>query len=248
MSAPLPTPDAVPPYITLPLLRPDHNPPPPTSEKAKALRGELFHAFVPDLVRERARCGAACDRFNAQRVERRRKQVQLIRDILQDPTPLPTPLPAPEEDDAQFSQDPWIEPPFRADYGTNVHFGANVFVNFNSVIIDSAAVHIGSRTLVGPNVYFYTGFHPLDPKQRNGTVGPEGGREIVVEEDCWLGGNVTILGGVRIGRGATVGAGSVVTKDVPPFAVVVGNPARVIRTLENTLDGKGEREGKAEDP
>ncbi|EEB87789.1 hypothetical protein MPER_14718, partial [Moniliophthora perniciosa FA553] len=80
------------------------------------------------------------------------------------------------------------------------------------------------------------GTHPLDPAIRNGTAGPESGKEIHIGEDCWIGGNVTILPGVTIGRGATVGAGSVVTKDVPAFHVVAGNPARVIRRVQTTMD------------
>lgn len=76
---------------------------------------------------------------------------------------------------------------------------------------------IGARTLLGPNVSLYAGTHPLDPEVRNGTKGPEGGKEIHIEEDCWLGGNVTVLSGVRIGKGSTVGAGSVVTKVDPAY-------------------------------
>jgi acetyltransferase-like isoleucine patch superfamily enzyme len=116
------------------------------------------------------------------------------------------------EDDELFSSDPWVEPPVHIDYGTNVRLGENVYLNFNSVILDTCLVTIGSRTLVGPNVSFYSGTHPLDPEVRNGTQGPELGREIHIGEDCWIGGNVVILPGVTVGRGSTVGAGSVVTK------------------------------------
>ena len=129
-----------------------------------------------------------------------------------DKTPLPPPLPSAEQDAAQFDEEPWIEAPIRVDYGTNVRLGANVFVNFNCTIIDTCLVTIGSRTLIGPNVSFFSGTHPLDPELRNGTKGPELGRQIHVEEDCWIGGNVVVLPGVRIGRGVTIGAGSVVTK------------------------------------
>lgn len=86
--------------------------------------------------------------------------------------------------------------------------------------------------MVGPNCCFYSGTHPLDPSVRNGTRGPETGKPIHIGSDCWFGGNVIVLPGVNIGNGATVGAGSVVTKDVPPFTVVAGNPARVIKTIE----------------
>ena len=105
-----------------------------------------------------------------------------------------------------------MEPPIRIDYGTNVELGENVFINFNATILDTCRVSIGARTLLASNVSLFSGTHPLDPEVRNGTKGPETGKEIVIEEDCWLGGNVTVLPGVRIGRGSTVGAGSVVTK------------------------------------
>jgi acetyltransferase-like isoleucine patch superfamily enzyme len=122
------------------------------------------------------------------------------------------------------------------DYGYNVRLGKNVFINFNSVFLDTCLTTIGDRTLVGPNVSFYSGTHPLDPVVRQGTRGPELGKEIHVEQDCWIGGNVVILPGVTIGRGSVVGAGSVVTKSVPAFTVVAGNPARVIRKIDTAMD------------
>jgi acetyltransferase-like isoleucine patch superfamily enzyme len=117
-----------------------------------------------------------------------------------------------EEDEELFAEDPWVEPPIRIDYGTNIELGQNVFINFNATILDTCKVAIGARTLLASNVSLFSGTHPLDPEVRNGTKGPETGAEIHIEEDCWLGGNVTVLPGVRIGKGSTVGAGSVVTK------------------------------------
>ncbi|KAI9675406.1 MAG: hypothetical protein M1817_001310 [Caeruleum heppii] len=205
-----------------------------SSEKDKMLRGELYHAFSPDLVRDRARCTQACNRFNNAGEVSRRRLVELWRDITQDTTPLPPPVDDPAADDALFQDYPWVEPPFHADYGTNIFLGQNVYMNFNCIILDTCAVRIGSRTLIAPNASFFPGTHPLDPYLRNGTQGPELGKEIEVGEDCWIGGNVIILPGVKIGDGATVGAGSVVTKDVPAFHVVAGNPARIIRKIEVT--------------
>jgi len=118
------------------------------------------------------------------------------------------------------------------DYGYNVKLGSGVYVNSGSTWIDTCPITIGARTMMGPNVSFFSGTHPLDPFVRNGTRGPELGKPIVVGEDCWLGGNCIILAGVTIGRGVTVGAGSVVTKDVPDFVVVVGNPARILKKIE----------------
>ena len=132
--------------------------------------------------------------------------------IVDDQRPLPLQVGDPAVEEALFLADPWIEGPIRIDYGFNVKLGAGVFINFNCVIIDTCLVTIGARTLLGPNVSIYSGTHPLDPALRNGTEGPELGKEVHVGDDCWIGGNVVILPGVRIGRGATIGAGSVVTK------------------------------------
>jgi acetyltransferase-like isoleucine patch superfamily enzyme len=156
--------------------------------------------------------------------------------VVEDKTPLPPPASTLAEDDKQFDNDPWIEPPVQIDYGYNVVLGANVFINFNSVFANTCPVTIGSRTLIGPNCSFYSGCHPLDPALRNGTQGPELGKPITIGEDCWLGGNVIILPGVTIGRGCTVGAASVVTKDVPDFYIVAGNPARLLRKVETSMD------------
>lgn len=132
--------------------------------------------------------------------------------ITGDKTPLPPPASTPSADEQLFAEEAWVEAPIHIDYGTNVKLGKNVFINFNCTIVDTCLVTIGARTLFAPNVSLYSGTHPLDPDVRNGTKGPEMGGEIHIEEDCWLGGNCIILPGVRVGRGSTVGAGSVVTK------------------------------------
>ncbi|KAL1591850.1 hypothetical protein SLS59_010028 [Nothophoma quercina] len=207
-----------------------------SENKQRMARGELYTAFTPELIAERARCKHACTRYtNAGEVSRRRL-TELFRDIIQDTTPLPPQAATPEEDDALFEDDPWIEPPLAMDYGYNVRLGKNVFINFNSVFLDTCLTTIGDRTLVGPNVSFYSGTHPLDPVIRQGTRGPETGKEIHVGQDCWIGGNAIILPGVTIGRGSVVGAGSVVTKNVPDFTVVAGNPARIVRKIETQMD------------
>ncbi|EQL35892.1 hypothetical protein RJZ56_003779 [Blastomyces dermatitidis] len=205
------------------------------TEKEKMLRGELYHAFTPELIAARAKCKWACKRFNDSEDVTRRRQVELWRDIIDDHTPLPPPAADPAADEALFENEPWIEAPIRVDYGFNVKVGAGVFINFNCVILDTCLVTIGARALLGPNVSIYSGTHPLDPALRNGTKGPELGKEVHIGEDCWIGGNVDILPGVTIGKGATIGAGSVVTKDVPAFHVAAGNPARIIRRIETSM-------------
>ncbi|KAK7050961.1 hypothetical protein VNI00_005073 [Paramarasmius palmivorus] len=204
--------------------------------RRRMLAGELYYAFTPDLIAGRSRCRSACKEFNEAGDVSRRKMVELWRNILDDKTPLPPPAATPEEDEKLFQDEPWIERPFTADYGTNVRVAKNVFINFNCIILDTCLVTIGSRTLFGPNVTLYSATHPIDPAIRNGLTGPEMGKEIHIGEDCWIGGNVTILPGVKIGRGATIGAGSVVTKDVPAFHVAAGNPARIIKKIETMMD------------
>ncbi|PGH23653.1 hypothetical protein AJ80_02259 [Polytolypa hystricis UAMH7299] len=215
----------------------------PSTEREKMLRGELYYAFKPELIEARARCKYACDRFNNAGEVSRRRQVELWRDIIDDRRPLPPPAATPEEELANFSDDPWIEGPLRIDYGTNVTVGPGVFINFNCIILDTCRVTIGANTLLGPNVSIFSATHPLDPAVRNGLRGPELGKEVHIGEDCWFGGNVTICPGVRIGRGVTIGAGSVVTKDVPAFHVAAGNPAKVIRRIETTMTETTEQEG-----
>lgn len=135
-----------------------------------------------------------------------------MQSIQLDDTPLPPEKADQAEDAAQFEHDPWITPPVRMDYGYNVKCGKNVYFNFGCTFIDGQTITFGSRTLVGPNASFYTGSHPLDPKVRDGTNGPEYSKEIHIGEDCWIGGNVIILPGITVGDGAIIGAGSVVTK------------------------------------
>ncbi|KAK3676163.1 hypothetical protein LTR78_003913 [Recurvomyces mirabilis] len=214
----------------------------PVSEnKARALRGELYYAFTPELTKERTNCHRHIVEFNNAGEISRREKTTIWRNIVQDETPLPPQAATEDDDDALFAEEPWVEPPFHADYGYNIKLGQNVFLNFNTTIIDTCLVTIGARTLFGPNVSLYTGSHPLDGDLRNGTKGPESGGEIHIEEDCWIGGNAILLPGVRIGRGSTVGAGSVVTKDVGPYTVVVGNPARKLRDVPR---GKYDAEAK----
>lgn len=144
----------------------------------------------------------------------------------------------PYNPEASEDAQPWIEPPFRCDYGYNISLGPNSFVNFGCTILDTCKVTIGARTLVGPNVSFYAATHPLEAEVRRGTEGPEAGKEITVGEDCWIGGMATILPGVKLGRGVVVAAAAVVTKDVEDFCVVAGNPARVIKRLKGSEEGR----------
>ncbi|KAK6207602.1 galactoside O-acetyltransferase [Colletotrichum tabaci] len=200
--------------------------------RARMAAGELYYAFTPDLNADRRRCSAACERFNrASGDVSRRALALLVKDILKDDRALPDPAPTPHEDEKSLADEPWIDGPVKMDYGYNVKLGKNVYINFNSVWIDTCTIEVGDRTLIGPNCSFYSAAHPLDPVLRNGTAGPEYGKPIKIGADCWFGGNCIVLPGVTIGQGVTIGAGSVVTKDVPDFVAIAGNPARVIKDV-----------------
>lgn len=120
-----------------------------------------------------------------------------------------------------------IEPPFFCDYGFQIFFGDDVFVNFNCIILDCARVDIGDGCRLGPNVQIYTATHPLEPRARK--EGKEFAAPVKIGKNVWIGGGAIILPGVSIGDNATIGAGAVVTKDIPALSVAVGNPARVRR-------------------
>jgi acetyltransferase-like isoleucine patch superfamily enzyme len=126
---------------------------------------------------------------------------------------LPPQLPDPKDDEAQFDEtDPYVDGPISIDHGLNFKIGKGSFLNFNALILDTCLITIGENVLFGPNVSLYGAIHPIDPAERRGLKGPEAGKEIHIEDDVWVGAGVTILGGVRVGRGSTIGACSVVTK------------------------------------
>ena len=122
-----------------------------------------------------------------------------------------------------------VRPPFHCDYGSHIRIGARVFANCGLVALDVAPITIGDDVQIGPNVQLLTPTHPLDPELRRAKW--EAAEPIVIEPNAWLGGGVIVLPGVSVGENAVVGAGAVVTKDVPTNVVVAGNPARVIRAL-----------------
>ncbi|OOO10953.1 Maltose/galactoside acetyltransferase [Aspergillus oryzae] len=210
-----------------------------SKEWQKMLNGELYWAWDEDLQANRERCKLACQRFNEAGQVSRRRRVELWRDIIGDARPLPPPLIDTKADEDQFKDtDPFVDPPISIDHGLNFKVGKGTFLNFNLLVLDTCLVTIGERVLFGPNVSIYGATHPMDPAVRRGLEGPEAGKEVHVEDDVWIGGSVIILAGVRIGRGSTVGAGSVVTRDVPPFHFAAGNPARVIKKIETSMDSE----------
>jgi maltose O-acetyltransferase len=174
------------------------------SERDKMLSGELYRPSDPRIQADLAATARWLARYNVS---------------------LPAERPALlQERLGSVGQGAEIRPPFFCDYGFNIRLGAGAFLNFNCVILDVVEVTIGDGTQIGPAVQIYAADHPRDPAQRRS--GLELGRPVHVGRNVWIGGGAIILPGVTIADDAVVGAGSVVTKDVPPGVTVRGNPAR----------------------
>lgn len=123
-----------------------------------------------------------------------------------------------------------IQPPLRADYGQYIHIGADTFINYDCILLDVAEIRIGAKCQIAPRVSILTATHPVAPGPR--ADGWESGEPITIGDNVWLGAGVIVLPGVTIGDNAVIGAGAVVTKDIPANVVAVGNPCRVLRTVE----------------
>jgi len=183
------------------------------TEKEKMLAGELYDALDKELADDRMRTRLLVKELN----DTREDEVELRNRILRDLLP-------------KASHGLWLQPPFYCDYGYNIIIGEKVFFNFNCVVLDVTYVNIGSRTLFGPNVQIYTATHPMDHVQR--ASGVEFAKPIRIGEDVWVGGSAVICPGVTIGDRSVIGAGSVVTKHIPPDVFAAGNPCRVIRSIK----------------
>lgn len=176
------------------------------------LAGELYNALDPHLSEERRRARLLLKQLNDSCDDQTEERTQILRNLL-----------------PGAGEGLWLEPPFYCDYGSNIVTGEKVFFNFNCVVLDVALVTIGSRTLFGPNVQIYAATHPVDFEER--ARGLEYGRAITIGSDVWVGGGVVICPGVTIGDRTVIGAGSVVTRNIPAGVVAAGNPCRVIRSL-----------------
>lgn len=122
-----------------------------------------------------------------------------------------------------------IEPSFRCDYGFNIHLHGFALINYNCVFLDTSPIHIGKNVFIAPGVCLACAGHAILPKQRAEAIGTSA--PIIIEDDVWIGANVTIIGGVTIGKGSVIGAGSVVTRDIPSGVIAYGNPCRVRREI-----------------
>ena len=181
------------------------------TEQEKMLAGETYNCLDPELEAIRVVTRELLWRFNM--TPDRAEQHSILDQLL-----------------GGIGRDAIIQPPFHCSYGRNIYIGEHVFLNAMCAILDANEVRIGQHVMIGPNVQIYTSAHDLKAEAR--IQGWEVAKPIVIEDNAWLGGGAILLPGVRVGRNAVVGAGAVVTRDVPADTVVAGNPARVIQEME----------------
>ena len=181
------------------------------TEREKMLAGELYAPLDPELTSARDRARDLCQSLNATREAQTEERRQILRQLF-----------------GSGGDTVWMQPPFFCDYGSNIELGERVFFNFNCIVLDVCRVRIGSFTLFGPAVQIYTPMHPFNAALRRQQ---EFGKPVEIGSDVWVGGGAIILPGVRIGSRAVIGAGSVVTRDVPEGTFAAGNPCRVIREI-----------------
>ncbi|PVU94332.1 hypothetical protein BB561_002637 [Smittium simulii] len=184
------------------------------TERQKMLDGELYLCRDPDLVAGRKRAKALVKELQ-EAYHDDKERIRITKALL-----------------GTADDDTYLEKNAYFDYGVNTHIGKSFYMNANCVFLDCAKITIGNNVMLAPNVQLYTATHPLNAKERNS--GLELAYPITIGNDVWIGGGAIVLPGVTIGNGAVVGSGAVVTKDVPDNVVVAGNPAKVIKHIDNS--------------
>lgn len=181
-------------------------------QRERMLAGLPYKAWMDGLAEERLKARKLVQEFNLSEPEDLAKRTELIGRIL-----------------GKVGKNAYIEPPFRCDYGSNIEIGDDFYANYNCIVLDVAKVTIGNNVMLAPNVAIYTAGHPIHPESRKS--GYEYGIPITIGDNVWIGGNVVVNPGVNIGDNAVIGAGSIVTRDIPDNAIAVGNPCRVVRYI-----------------
>ena len=185
------------------------------SEKQKMLNGEYYKPMEDEqLSKDRDKVKELCRKYNSLAYTDIKNRDKIIKQIL-----------------GKTGKTILIEPNFFCDYGYNIEAGENFYMNHNCVVLDCAKVTFGDNVFIGPNCSFYTPIHPLKAEERNSGI--EKALPIKVGNNVWFGGNVTVLPNVEIGDNSVIGAGSVVTKNIPSNCLAVGNPCRVIKEINN---------------
>ena len=181
-------------------------------QKEKMLNQEYYIPWDAELTEERERAKDLLFELNSTRPSKRVERNQIIEQLF-----------------GSIGENPWVESPFNCDYGYNITVGDNFYANTNCTILDCAKVTIGNNVLIGPNVSLYTPNHAIDADERK--EGYERSLPIRIGDDVWISGSVTIVPGVTIGANSIIGAGSVVTKDIPANVVAAGVPCKVLREI-----------------
>lgn len=182
------------------------------NQKERMLRGLPYKAWLDGLSEERLACSKKIYEYNHLPPERWEERPALLKQLL-----------------GKTGEEITINEPFHCDYGYNIEVGENFFANYNFTVLDVGKVIIGDNAFIAPNVSIYTAGHPIHPLPRNS--GYEYGLDIVIGDNVWLGGSVSIMPGVHIGSNVVIGGGSVVTRDIPDNVLAVGNPCRVVREI-----------------
>lgn len=175
--------------------------------------GELYLPGDEEIMREQIACLEKLYDFNATRPSEFNKRQALLKDMF-----------------AEIGENCYIEPPFHSNFGGgHVHFGNNVYANFNLTCVDDTHIYVGDNTMIGPNVTLATAGHPIFPDLRK--KGYQYNMPVKIGKNCWIGAGAVILPGVTVGDNVVIGAGSVVTKDIPSSVVAVGNPCKILREI-----------------
>lgn len=183
------------------------------TEKEKMLSGQIYSAVDEDLLKELGEVREVIHRYNALAPSLQEERLRILKGLL----------------GSIGDEEIIINQPFFCDYGKQIRVGKRFFANFNFTVLDEAPVTIGDDCFIGPNVSIYTACHSTDPVERNSRR--EWAEPVTIGNNVWIGGSVTILPGVTVGDNVTIGAGSVVTHDIPADVVAAGNPCKVLKHL-----------------
>lgn len=185
------------------------------TDKEKMHTGDIYYPSGDEIMNEQLECLDRLYDFNATRPSELDKREKLLKEMF-----------------AEIGENCYIEPPLHANWGgKHVHFGNNVYANFNLTMVDDTHIYVGDCTLFGPNVVVATAGHPIDPELRAKAY--QFNMPVHIGKNCWIGAGAVIVPGVTIGDNTVIGAGSVVTKDIPSNVVAVGNPCKVLREISD---------------